>query len=297
MDGDTKSWHADACRLALRNLTDEEQRQYPPWVKATASCKIIRKNQAVEVRTMKELAGVLTILSLLAASLTQAQTCDGCEWSERGDRNEGVWKEASMISGGSFELMSVRYRASLGSEGSELKLFFWQPEAGELDELLVWKPLPSKTNDKVAYRMEPASKRFDAGLQQFSWPRDVIERLGLSPDHLHAKVKAGGSLVPSLLTTGDSLAAASGYAFVFDSGSGIDAECAIIPDGGSEPIVTFECYEEYGGEVTVEWDGNDEAGRPAADGLYRLTIDGEMLAEVLRPVETTVSFWHRASLD
>jgi hypothetical protein len=246
---------------------------------------------------MKKLAGVVAILLLLTAPLGQAQTCDGCEWSERGDRSEGVWKEASMISGGSFELMSVRYRASLGSGGSDLKLFFWQPEAGELDELLVWKPLPSQTNDDVAYRMEPASKRFDAGLQQFTWPRAVIERLGLNPDSLHAKVKAGGNLVPGLLTMGGSPAEASGYAFVFESGAGIDADCNIIPDGGSEPIAAFECYEEYGGEVTVEWDGNDKAGRPAANGLYRLTIDGEMLAEVLRPVETTVSFWHRASLQ
>ncbi len=245
---------------------------------------------------MKKPAGILTILLLLAASVAQAQTCDGCEWSERGDRSEGVWKEASMISGGSFELMSVRYRASPGGDGSKLKLFFWQPEAGELDELLVWKPLPSKTNDKVAYRMEPATKRFGAGAQQFSWPREVIERLGLSPDRLHAKIKTGGSLVPGLLTTGGSPAPSGGYAFVFDSGAGIDAECAITPDGGSDPVAVFECYEEYGGELTFEWDGNDETGKPAADGLYRLTVDGDMLAEVIRPVETTVSFWHRASL-
>jgi len=246
---------------------------------------------------MKKLAGTVAILLLLAAPFSQAQTCDGCEWSKRGDRSEGVWKDASMISGGSFELMSVRYRASLGSGGSDLKLFFWQPKPGELDELLVWKPLPSQTNDDVAYKMEPASKQFDAGLQQFTWPRAVVEQLGLNPDKLHTKVIVDGNHVPGLLTMGGTPAAASGYAFVFDSGAGIDADCHIIPDGGSEPIAAFECYEEYGGEVTVEWDGKDTAGQPAANGLYRLTIDGEMLAEVLRPVETTVRFWHRASLQ
>jgi hypothetical protein len=246
---------------------------------------------------MERFSGIVAILLLLAAPLTQAQTCDGCEWSERGDRSEGVRKEASMISGGSFELMSVRYQASLGSEGSDLNLFFWQPEAGELDELLVWKPLPSQSNDDVDYRMEPASKQFDAGLQQFTWPRAIIGQLGINPDYLHAKVKAGGNFVPVLLTWAGSPAASSGYAFVFESGAGIDAICSIIPDGGSEPIAAFECYEEIGGEVTVKWDGNDKAGRPAANGLYRLTIDGEMLAEVQRPVETTVSFWHRASLE
>lgn len=246
---------------------------------------------------MKLPAGILTVSLLLAAPVSHAQTCEGCEWRERGDRSEGVWKEATMISGGSFELMSMRYRSSPGGEGSELKLFFWQPEAGELDELLVWKPLPSPTNDDVAYKMEPAAKRFDAGLQQFSWPLDLIERLGLSADHLHTRIRNSRGLVPGLLTSGGSPAPTDGYVFVFESGAGIDADCTITPEGGGDPIATFECYEEYGGEVAVEWDGNDKSGQVAADGLYRLTIDGEMLAEVLRPVETTISFWHRASLE
>ena len=43
---------------------------------------------------MKKSAGILTALLLLAASVAHAQRCDGCEWSERGDRSEGVWKEA-----------------------------------------------------------------------------------------------------------------------------------------------------------------------------------------------------------
>ena len=201
-----------------------------------------------------------------------------------------------MISGGSFDLMSVRYRAKLDSGGAGLKLFFWQPEAGALDELLVWKPLPSETNDKVAYRMEPAGKQFGAGLQQFSWPPKVIERLGFGPDSLHIRIKAGDGLVPGLLTTGGPPAPQGGYVFVFESGAGLDAECTITADGSSDPVAVFEVFEEYGGEVTVEWDGNDSSGQPVADGLYVLSIDGDMLAEVLRPVETSVSFWHRANL-
>jgi len=38
-DVDTRSWHDRACRLARRNLTDEERRRYLPWAKSAESCK------------------------------------------------------------------------------------------------------------------------------------------------------------------------------------------------------------------------------------------------------------------
>lgn len=38
-DIDTNSWHDGACRLARRNLSDEERRRYLPWVTATDRCK------------------------------------------------------------------------------------------------------------------------------------------------------------------------------------------------------------------------------------------------------------------
>ncbi len=246
---------------------------------------------------MRHLCQTLFGLALLAAATAAAPAqaaCEGCEWSERGDRSEGVWKEATMISGGSFELMSVRYLGDAAG-GGQLSLYFWLPEARELDEVLVWKPLPSETNDKVAYKMEPDARSYGAGLQRFAWPRaEVIDRLGLSLDALHTRIKSGDSFVPGLLTAGDGPEPAGGYAFVFESGAGIDAECTVSRD--SAPVSTFECYEEYGGEVTVEWDGRDDSGQPAADGLYVLRVEGDMLAEVLRPIEAAISFWHRSSL-
>ena len=234
-------------------------------------------------------------LMLLTASIAMAQTvCDGCEWSERGDRSEGVWKEASMISGGSFELMGVSYLHGGAGGGAQIGLHFWLPEAGTLDELLVWKLLPSETNDKVAYKMEPAGRKFGAGAQKFGWSGEVIKKLGLGLDSLHTRIRSGGSYVPGLLTTGTP-SPSGGYAFVFESGAGIDAWCTVSTAGGDQ-IAEFECYEEYGGEVRVEWDGRDDSGQPAADGLYELSVEGDMLAEVLRPLETSVRFWHRASL-
>ena len=66
--------------------------------------------------------------------------------------------------------------------------------------------------------------------------------------------------------------------------------------GDGAEVSGFECYKEYGGEVAIEWNGRDDDGQPAADGLYVLAVEGDMLAEVLRPVETSVKFWHRGSL-
>ena len=246
---------------------------------------------------MRRTVWALTTLMLLAASISLAQeVCDGCEWSERGDRSEGVWREATMISGGSFELMSVSYLRGAAGGGAQVGLYFWQPDAGALDELLVWKPLPSETNDKVAYKMEPVGKQFGAGAQKFSWSGEVIKKLGLGLDSLHTRIRSGGSYIPGLLTTGTP-SPSGGYAFVFESGAGIDAWCTVSPASGGEPISEFECYEEYGGEIRIEWNGRDDSGQPAADGLYVLAVEGDMLAEVLRPLETSVKFWHRGSLN
>ena len=41
---------------------------------------------------------------------------------------------------------------------------------------------------------------------------------------------------------------------------------------------------------------DNETGRPAADGLYSLELEGEMLAETIRPLTKTVTFRHQASL-
>ncbi|MFN7963328.1 MAG: hypothetical protein U0002_18855 [Thermoanaerobaculia bacterium] len=256
-------------------------------------------------RTFQTLFQPLAVVAALAAGTLAAATiraqeaCEGCQFRERGDRSEGVWKAASMISGGSFELMSVRYRqpAERGVPGAQMHLSFWLPEAAALDELLVWKPLPSVTHDKVAYRMQPKQRQFAAGRVQFAWPRgEVLDRLEIPPGALYARIKLGESYLPALLAQGEATAPAGGYTFVFDSGAGIDARCTVArlqAGAAPAPVKSFECYQELGGAVTIEWDGRDQQGRPAPAGLYVLGIEGDMLAEVLRPLEATIRFWHR----
>lgn len=250
---------------------------------------------------MKCLPMVLLMGWFVSVSLAAVQgLCEGCAWTERGDRFEGVHEEATMISGASFELVSVRYRGETASAAGDtsLRLSFWLPEAQTLDELLVWRPLPSRTGDKVAYKMAPNQKALGAGRREFTWPRaEVLDRLGIPPAALHVRIKAGPAYLPGLLAAGLPPSAPAGYVFVFQSGAGIDTVCSLWREGAAEPVRKLEWYVEDGGELSLEWDGRDERGGLVPDGLYVLKIEGDMLAEVLRPLEKTVRFWHRNQIE
>lgn len=231
----------------------------------------------------------LALVGALLATAIAAQPCPTCKLSERGDRLEGI-EDREQVSGGSFELLSVSYRTAPRSSPDErIHVYFWVPQAGKLDELKVWQP-------GRYYRMEPSRQEFGSGLGKFSWSRSaVIDPMGLSLDSLYARVRAGGIYLPALVTGGEPELGQPGYVFVFSSGAGIDADCSIVSADGTS-IQTFECYEEYGGDIMIEWDGRDAGGAAAADGVYVLQIEGDMLAEVIRPLETSVTFQHRGSL-
>ncbi len=239
----------------------------------------------------RRLLTIPIVLCLLAGPAALAQgKCETCGFADRGDRFEGV-DDREQVSGGSFELQSVHYLrpAEAAAGGQEMHLYFWLSEAGALEEMRVAQPARY-------YRMEPKRKQYDPGLQTFAWPRgEVIDPLGLSIDALFARVRAGDVYIPALVSTGAPAAAKGGYAFVFESGAGIDADCTVAGKDGA-PVKTFECFEDYGGMITIEWDGRDAAGNPAADGLYDLRIEGALLAETIRPLETSVAFRHRGSL-
>jgi hypothetical protein len=240
---------------------------------------------------IRDLGTILAVLAMCSAAPAQ-QVCDSCAWADRGDRFEGV-ESREQISGGSFELVSVHYLrpTEAAAAGPQVHLYFWLPEALQLDEIRVAQPARY-------YRMEPARRQYGEGLQDFAWPRgEVIAPLGLSVDALYARLRAGNVYVPALLSTRDPAAATGGYAFVFESGAGIDADCTVTRQDGAPAIVRrFECFEEYGGMIAIEWDGRGDDGKAAADGLYVLDVVGDMLAETIRPLKTSVAFRHRGRL-
>lgn len=233
------------------------------------------------------------LLALIGAVPSTAQErCDTCGLMERGDRLEGI-DDREQVSGASFELVSVHYLAAgePGEAGTDIHLYFWSPQAGEVEELKVWQPA-------LLYRMEPVQKDFAEGLATFSWDRAaVVDPMELATDTLFARIRSGETFLPALVTTDAAPGPHDGYAFVFDSGAGIDADCTVVRPADGERIRSWECFSDFGGEIPIEWDGKDDAGRLAEDGLYALEIDGEMLAETIRPVTASISFQHRASLQ
>jgi len=231
----------------------------------------------------------LAFLILAPCAAPAQEPCDTCGWAERGDRWEGV-VEKERISGGSFELVSVQYRRppEPADGGDRLHLVFWLPEPLELDEVKVWQP------DRL-YSMEPSKKRYGKDRQTFDWPRgEVVDRLGLSIGSLYTRIRSGAVYYPALLSTHEDPDATAGYELVFQSGAGIDATCTIQQNG--DLVRSFECFEEAGGTITIEWDGRDGQGHTIPAGVYVLKIDGEMLAETLRPLRQRYSFWHRGDV-
>ncbi len=224
--------------------------------------------------------------------------CDTCAWSDRGDRWEGV--DSKQISGAGFKLLGVhnRRRSAAASDSGQIHLTFWLPEARELDQIEVWQPAR-------LYRMAPAEKRYGGGGQEFAWPRgEVLDRLGLSIESLYTRIRTGSVYFPALLSTGERPAPAAGYAFVFQSGAGIAADCTIARcaepaalarcEEPARVVRSFKCYEAYGGTLVIEWDGLDDDRQPVAAGVYVLKLMGTMKAQTWRPLRRSVAFWHRA---
>ncbi len=223
---------------------------------------------------------------------SQAECDDACAYRDRGDRSEGLFD--GLIVGGGFYLRGLHYQpapeTAVASE--QLHLTFWLPPPTEAVDVEVWQP-------DSQYRMRPAPKQYGQGRQEFAWPRgEVIDRLGLAIDALSARVRAGEVYIPRVLSTREVSQPAPGYAFIFDSGAGIDAVCTIARREEHARVVRrFECFEDYGGTLVIEWDGRDDRGQPVPEGVYVLKLEGEMLAETLRPLSERVAFWHAGRSD
>lgn len=215
-------------------------------------------------------------------------------YADRGDRHEGV--EEWQVSGGSFDLLAVQYRQGQPwKTGSDrLHVYFWLP-AGLTPAIEVREP-------RRNYMMHPARKPYAQGLQSFSWPRGaVVAPLSIDPAGLQARVSNREETVyyPAFLSSGAPPAPGGSYAFVYNSGAGIDVECILSREDGGRlvPVRKWPFSRDLGGRLAIEWDGRDDQGKPAPPGRYVLRLKGDMLTETARPLNVALSFEHYGPLQ
>lgn len=219
--------------------------------------------------------------------------CERCRYADRGDRFEGV--EDWQVSGSSFDLIAVEYRAGKpAAVADRLSVYFWLPSA--------LTPTIEVREPDRNYMMHPAKKPYAAGLQAFSWPTAaVLAPMAIAPGELHAKVSNREETLyfPAYLSPGAPPGPGGTYEFVWKSGAGLDVSCAISRDDGGAlvPVAKWDCSSDFGGKVTIRWNGLDAQGQPAPPGRYLLRIKGDMLAETPRPVNATVAFVHYGRLQ
>ncbi|HEX6899112.1 MAG TPA: hypothetical protein VF789_05335 [Thermoanaerobaculia bacterium] len=230
---------------------------------------------------------------LLAAGAAWA-ACEACKYKDRGDRREGV--EDWQVSGASFDLLAVQYRQGepWKTASDRLFVYFWLP-AGLTPTIEVREPGKN-------YMMHPAKKPYPQGLQSFSWPRgEVVAPLGIDPAGLQARVSNREETVyyPAFLSSGPRPAPGGTYAFVYESGAGIDVDCTVSRDQGGQlvPVRKWIFTRDLGGRLAVEWNGRDDQGRPAPPGRYVLRLKGDMLTETVRPLNATLTFEHYGQLQ
>jgi hypothetical protein len=233
-----------------------------------------------------------TAAALLAAAGIAWAACSTCTYNRRGNRSEGVL--AQKISGGSFDLLAVEYRPAGGlpASGKDVHLYFWLPKP-ETPVIEVREP-------DTSYWMVPDRKPYAQGLQAFTWPRrDVLDPLGLATSVLSPKVSDPLKTLyyPAYLSAGQKPAPDGGYVFSFRSGAGIDVRGAIVPNGRTVPVRKFTYREGYGGRLRINWNGRDDAGKPVPRGVYVLRLDGNMMAESIRPLNFRLSFVHYGQLQ
>lgn len=237
---------------------------------------------------------LLVLAAGAAEGLAHAADCKGCDLTRRGDRREGV--KANPVSGGTIDLLAVEYRpaGAAPAAGPDMHVYFWLPQP-EKPVIEVWDPASN-------YWMVPDERHLGRGLQAYSWPRrEVLEPLGLGPGDLFPKVSNRDKSLyyPALVSPGPQPAPGGGYSFAFDSGAGLDVLCTISrqEEGKLVPVRKFRFSEEMGGTFRIPWDGKDDQGRPVPAGPYLLRLRGEMMAEIVRPVNEKVPFLHYGRFD
>ena len=198
-------------------------------------------------------------------------------YSDRGDRDEGV--RSKPVGGSDFKLLGIRVNEGghLDQSSSQINLSFWQPSPENVT-IKVWEP---KTNYWMIPHQNQTKSNKDSNIISFSWPIDpVIKPLNLDITKLQILVKneTENLYYPAQLFTRTHAAQGKNYQFIFKSEGGVSLEGTIsrvdknIPD----PVAHIELEEEYPGIVNIAWNGLDISGKEVPTGIYQLSLKGRI---------------------
>lgn len=228
-------------------------------------------------------------MGILAMALVVATfAAAGVQWSDRGNRYEGVIGERD-VSGGYLKLVGLSLGPGPKTPRAEVvRLGFRLPRAARL-QVRVWEP-------ESNYWMVPHTREYAAGEHYFEWPAgDVLRPLGLGVKRLLplVAVEEGSLHVPARLGTGSAAAAGEGYRFWFDSRVGVEAKAAIRDGRNGAVVVRFEVIEDYPGLLRLDWDGRATGGEVVPAGELELYLEGVLLlSDSDRPFSTSLRFLH-----
>jgi len=237
-------------------------------------------------------SAMLTVLLVSAEALSAK--CTSCEYVNRGDRREGIYRKE--VSGGCCEPMAVLYRGmeSIANDAQYVHLHFAPPSEMQ-PEIVVWQPA---TN----YLMRPWPKSYGPGLQDYRWPRQtVLEQLGIPLESLYALVSyhEEGIYLPASLSSSERPKPTGGYTFVLRSDDPLAVRCTIEREeqGKRVPVRNLkQISEKFGGIFRVEWDGLDDHGHALPPGVYLLQLEGTLYAETIEDLSYSLSFQHYGRL-
>ncbi len=225
-----------------------------------------------------------TAAALLAALCAGRAAAGSLDWSDRGDRREGLVRERP-VDGIQFELVGLQVRHRLPAKAASLHLRVSQ-------ETPTSEPLEVEVREpRVGYLMVPAATRFVPG-QFFSWPvSDVLGPAKVDLSKLRASVRQerSGLQIPADLTESPVADALSGYRFSFWTTGEVDLTWSVHAADGQQ--LGAGTASGTNGLVDIDWDVD-----PAVkSGRYRLEIKGTGYAAGSYRIDRVIEFQHDAA--
>ncbi len=211
----------------------------------------------------------------------------------RGDRFEGIVQKQH-VSGAYFELLGVHVRPSpLDKKAETLHLTIPMRTKAELT-IRVWEP-------ERSYWMVPKRKEFLPGTK-FSWPRaEVLGPLQIDVRKLCILVTDATETLyyPARLFSGEPPTGVESYVFLFKSRGGVELEGMIASEEKGRLVLVrkIRYQDDFGGILSLTWDGRSTTGERLPPGIYHLKLAGIVFLKNDHRLRIDIPFLHHGKIN